>query len=103
MLDALELPTFEKLVGQEFEMQRADGTSASLKLAEAHKTGERSAEQAADLGKRLPFSLVFSGPPELLLGQGMCTLRHPELGELGVFLVQLEQTADGTMFEAVFT
>ena len=103
MLDALELPTFERLVGQEFEMQGAQGQSATLQLTEAHKTGERSAEQAAELGKRLPFSLVFSGPPELYLLQGLCTLKHPELGELAVFLVQLDQTADSTLFEAVFT
>ena len=62
-----------------------------------------SAKQAEELGKRLPFSLVFSGPPELLAPQAIRTLRNAELGELSVFLVQLDQTADESLFEAVFT
>ena len=74
-----------------------------MTLSEAHSVGELSSSQARELGKRLPFSLVFRGPADLLLPQGIHALRHPELGELSIFLVQLDQAADGSVFEAVFT
>ena len=103
MLEELELPRFEGLVGQSFELLLDDSESVTLKLTEAGPVGELSAKQAADLGKRVPFSLVFGGPAELFLPQGIRTLRNAEVGELSVFLVQLNQTADGSVFEAVFT
>lgn len=103
MLDALELSRFEPLVGESFELLPEEGRPIPLELAEAHRGGELSARQAAELGKRLPFSLVFRGPADLALAQGVRTLRHPELGELSIFLVQVDQTAGATLFEAVFT
>ncbi len=103
MLETLELPRFQPLVGQTFELALEDAEPVALELTEAGPVGELSAKQAAELGKRLPFSLVFSGPPELYLVQGMCTLSHPDVGEMGVFLVQIEQTPESTRFEAVFT
>jgi hypothetical protein len=103
MLETLELPRFEPLVGQSFELALDDAEPVALELTEAAPVGELSAKQAAELGKRLPFSLVFRGPGGLLLQQGICTLRHPEVGELSIFLVQLAQTPESSLFEAVFT
>ena len=103
MLDQLELSRFEGLVGQSFELAVEEGEPLSLELAEAGPVGELSAKQAEELGKRVPFSLIFHGPPELFMPQGVRTLRHPEIGELSIFLVQLDQAADGSKFEAVFT
>ena len=103
MLETLELTRFEGLVGQSFELLLDDAEPVMLKLTEAGPVGELSTQQAAELGKRLPFSLVFSGAAELFLPQAIRTLRHPEIGELAVFLVQLNQTADESVFEAVFT
>ena len=103
MLETLELPRFEALVGQSFDLLVDDADPVTLKLTEAGPVGELSAKQAEELGKRQPFSLVFSGPPELYRPQGIGTLRNPELGELTVFLVQLNQTEEGSLFEAVFT
>ena len=103
MLDELELPRFEPLVGQAFELELEDAKPVSLELKEATAAGELSVKQAGELGKRMPFSLVFRGPAELLLPQAIRTLRHAEIGELSLFLVQLEQSAEGSLFEAVFT
>lgn len=103
MLETLELATFEPLVGQSFELALDDAEPVSLALKEAGPVGELSAKQATELGKRLPFSLVFEGPAGLLLPQGVQTLRQPEIGELTIFLVQLDLTAEGSLFEAVFT
>ncbi len=103
MLEELELARFEGLIGQSFELRQEEGDPVALELTEAGPVGELSSRQAEDLGKRLPFSLVFRGPTELLLPQAIRTLRHPEIGELAVFLVQLDQNAEGSLFEAVFT
>ena len=103
MLEAMELSRFEGLVGQSFELVLEGAETVPLELTEAGPVGELSAEQAAELGKRTPFSLVFRGPAELLLPQAIRTLRHAEIGELSLFLVQLEQTAESSRFEAVFT
>jgi hypothetical protein len=103
MLDRLELRRFEPLLGERFELLLEDAGPVPLELTEAGPVGELSAKQAAELGKRLPFSLVFRGPAELLLPQGVHTVRHPQMGDLSIFLVQLDQSADGSLFEAVFT
>jgi hypothetical protein len=103
MLDQLELSRFEPLVGQSFEMPVEGAEPVTLELTEAGPVGELSAKQAAELGKRLPFSLVFRGPAELRLEQSIRALRHPEIGELAVFLVQLDRSTEGSLFEAVFT
>ena len=103
MLEKLELSRFEGLVGQSFELLVEDDEPLALELIEAGPVGELSSRQAGELGKRLPFSLVFRGPAELYMPQGIRALRHPEIGEMAVFLVQLEQSAEGSRFEAVFT
>ena len=51
---------------------------------------------------RRQFSLFFSGPVEALLPQGTYVLRHPELGELDLFLVPLGPGDDGMRYEAAF-
>ena len=79
MLEHLELSRFEGLVGQYFELIREDSDAVNLELTEAGAVGELSAKQAAKLGKRMPFSLVFRGLSEQFMPQGIQTLRHPEL------------------------
>ena len=103
MSEDVELSRFEPLVGERFELTLPDAEPVPLELKEAGPVGELSVKQAAELGKRMPFSLVFRGPAELLLPQGIRTLSHPEIGELSLFLVQLDQTEEASLFEAVFT
>ncbi len=103
MLEELELSRFEAVVGESFDLILEGEEPIPLELTAAGPVGELSAKQAEELGKRMPFSLVFSGPAELFMPQGIRTLRHPRIGELAVFLVQLDQAAEGSKFEAVFT
>ncbi len=103
MLERLELADFEPLKGDRFELRLADTPPLELELVEASQVGELSARQARELGKRLPFSLVFRGPAELELDQAIRTLSHRELGELELFLVPIDRGAEGSLFEAVFT
>ncbi len=103
MLEELELSRFESLVGERFELLMEDAEAVTLELTEANSVGELSAKQAAELGKRQPFSLIFRGPAELVLAQATRTLRHPEIGDLTLFLVPIDRNEEGSLFEAVFT
>jgi hypothetical protein len=48
------------------------------------------------------FSLVFRGPLDQPLEQGLCPLAHDALGNADLFLVPVGREADGFRYEAVF-
>jgi len=48
------------------------------------------------------FSIIFRGPNETLLGQGMHYFKHDQMGEFDLFLVPISQDDRGTYYEAVF-
>ncbi len=48
------------------------------------------------------FSLLFRGPTDPLLPQRTYQLKHPQLGEVDIFLVPVSQDKEGTYYEAVF-
>ena len=48
------------------------------------------------------FSLIFKGRPDLMLMQQTCTLEHPEMGQVVLFLVPVDQKKDGYRYEAIF-
>lgn len=48
------------------------------------------------------FSLVFRGPLEQPLEQGLYLMTHERMGEESLFLVPIGREADGYHYEAVF-
>lgn len=52
---------------------------------------------------RAPFSLVFRGPAEPALSQGIRRLEHDELGTTEIFIVPIALEADGLRYQAVFS
>lgn len=53
--------------------------------------------------QRQPFSITLRGPKDRVFEQQMCTLEHPGLGNLQLFLVPLGPDDDGMRYEAVFS
>ncbi|HKO59362.1 MAG TPA: hypothetical protein VJ276_26075 [Thermoanaerobaculia bacterium] len=50
------------------------------------------------------FALVFTGPADVMLQQGMYPMHHPTLGgELQIFIVPVGRDEEGVQYEAVFT
>ncbi len=49
------------------------------------------------------FSLLFAGPREPLLDQGIYRLARSDQDELELFLVPVNQTDDASHYEAIFT
>lgn len=48
------------------------------------------------------FSIIFRGPSDQPLGQGMMRMEHTRFGEFDLFIVPIRQDASGLYYEAVF-
>ncbi len=94
-LEDLTLAVFESLVGDTFALDAGAAEPLDLVLTAATPTGEQP-------GGRVPFSLLFDGPPRPLLPQAIYPLAHAELGALEIFIVPLGQDAEATRYEAIF-
>jgi hypothetical protein len=87
---------FAACLDQDFEIVFTDGTLPA-KLSEAKRSGP---DQPAKV--RQPFSLMFRVERNLRLPQGIYKMRHAQLGEMEIFLVQIAADANSSTLEAVF-
>jgi hypothetical protein len=94
-LASFTVDTFHGRVGETFSLP-ADGVDLALVSAEAKPAGPGIREGGA-------FSLLFHGPAEPMLEQAIRRVKHPELGEFGLFLVPVGRTAGGYEYEAAFS
>jgi hypothetical protein len=53
--------------------------------------------------RRDPFSVIFTGPQGLRVPQGTYQFECETLGEIGMFITQVADGANGSEFEAIFT
>lgn len=86
---------FAACLNQDFEIVFPDGV-LPVKLVEARPLGVRPESI------REPFSLAFVAGRPLQLPQGTYKMRHPQLGEMEIFLVQVAADQSSSTFEAVF-
>jgi hypothetical protein len=94
-LDKVTCEQFTPYLNQDFEIVFTDGT-LPVRLSEARPLGVRPESI------REPFSLAFVAGRPLRLPQGTYQMRHPQLGEMEVFLVQVAANQTSSTFEAVF-
>lgn len=87
---------FAACLNQDFEIVFSDGT-LPVKLIEAKQWGP---DQPANV--RQPFSLSFRIERSVRFPQGTYPVRHPQLGEMEIFLVQVAGDANSSTLEAVF-
>lgn len=73
---------------------KGDNGDLPLELSEVspRKFGERNEQ----------FSIIFRGPSNESLGQGMRRMEHNRFGEFDLFIVPIRQDGDGLYYEAVF-
>ena len=94
MDDLLTHETFSKNINTKFKVQLDETNYVDLEL-----------EQASEL-KVFPqqeeFSIVFLGPIETFLGQGVRSFKHDEMGQFELFIVPIAQDEKGFHYEAVF-
>src|SRR5438045_9643924 len=94
-LDKVHCEEFAACLNQDFEIVFPDGEFV-MKLSEARQLGSRPESI------REPFALTFVAARPLRLPQGIYKMRHPHLGEMEIFLVQVATDANSSTFEAVF-
>jgi hypothetical protein len=98
MLEQFTIETFRPLVGESFRVEN-DSDSLELELVAADELGERGGAPSG----RVPFSLVFRGPPEPVLPQRIYRFEHDGMGAFEIFIVPIGRDADGIRYEAIFT
>ena len=87
--EGLEVAEFPRVVG-------ADEPPVTLTLTEVRPGPPRQ-------GTRSAFRLTFTGPLLITLDQGTHPLRHPELGDLELFLVPVGRNEVCMTYEAVLS
>jgi hypothetical protein len=109
MLETFTLQTFAPCVGEPFRLRLGPEETLDLALIEATDLGGGLATATATAAvpprgsTRRPFSLVFRGPPGVLLPQRVYRLEHDGIGAFELFLVPIGPDAAGMRYEAVFT
>jgi uncharacterized protein DUF6916 len=98
-LDELRAGHFEDRVGEAFRICVPElGEPLDGELVEVDTP-----QVAVPDDWRAPFSLVFRGPPEPVLPQGLYAIDHDELGVLELFIVPIARKDDGVRYQAVFS
>jgi hypothetical protein len=100
VLAALTLSAGQDLVEQEFACRHRSGDELVLRLVSVEKINVRGASVE---NQDRPFLLLFRGPLETPLSQGMHNLGHENHPLDGIFLVQVAGKEGHTWYEAVFS
>jgi hypothetical protein len=85
---------FAPHVGETFTIDLEDGARLNATLVSAEGSQKGGVEN---------FSLLFAGPREPQLPQGMRTVGHPVVGSYDIFLVPVGADDASVTYEAVFT
>ncbi|HXH12438.1 MAG TPA: hypothetical protein VNP04_22055 [Alphaproteobacteria bacterium] len=102
MLDDLHAATFAAHVHTTFRIDLSSTEAIALELVEVKdgaSPGEKPPTAVADQER---FSIMFRGPHDRLLQQGMYRIQHDQLGAFELFLVPVGQDRHGLYYEAVF-
>jgi hypothetical protein len=95
MLDYLKQVSYEALLHETFQIVLDDGRAMDLRLK--HVYSLRSSSSKYD-----SFAVEFQGPHDFFLQQRRYPLAHDQMGTFTLFLVPVEEVADGYMYQAVF-
>lgn len=85
---------FAQHAGTKFQVQVDENSGVELELAEVseNKVYPRQEE----------FSLVFRGPSDVFLDQGVRWFKHDQMGQFELFIVPIRQDERGFYYEAIF-
>ena len=100
----MQLLTHEQFAGclnETFVAELNEG-SINFQLVETQRVETRQRQIAPGEVGREPFSLLFLNTAPVLFPQRIYRMRHPRLGELGIFMVPIAQSRDGFIYQAVF-
>jgi hypothetical protein len=95
MDDSLTHEAFVQNVNTKFHVSANDTNQVELELAEVSELKQFKAHEQ--------FAVVFRGPLDLFMGQGMRSFDHYKLGRFELFIVPIRQDEEGYYYEAVFS
>jgi len=94
MEPSLTHETFAQHANNKFQVQVDENTGVELELTEISELKLHPSQEE--------FSIVFRGPLDIFLGQGVRAVKHEQMGEFELFLVPIRQDQQGFYYEAVF-
>jgi|ERR1041385_8372629 hypothetical protein len=94
MPPALTHDEFSQHVNTRFQVQIDDGTTIEMELAEISELKVHPNQEE--------FAIVFRGPSNAFLQQGIRSVTHEQMGQFELFLVPIQQDTQGFYYEAVF-
>jgi hypothetical protein len=103
---AIELvsETFAPHVGETFEVTPQVGEPFEVVLSSCDETAYGDHDALREELGRIPFSLVFhAADRDRFWPQQTFVLRHPQLGEIGLFMVPLGPDDRGMQYQAVIS
>jgi hypothetical protein len=95
-MELLSLEHFAGCINETFAAS-LDGMDVPFVLVEA-----RPVQGQARNAARAPFSLLFRNASAFLFPQQTYAMRHPRVGDVGIFLVPIARDRDGFLYQALF-
>lgn len=95
-MELMTLEHFAGCVNETFHAALNDG-EIEFVLVEARPLAAQVPNQA-----RAAFSLLFRNTALFLFPQQIYQMRHPRIGEVGIFLVPIAREQQGFLYQAVF-
>jgi len=93
-LEELQQSRFSELLQSEFQVLDDPAAEFAVRLVEVIDRSNTPHQEV--------FTLLFHGPANYFISQGIHKLKHRNLGEIEIFLVPVGQDKDGFHYEAVF-
>jgi hypothetical protein len=100
MSDEWQLATFQDEIGTSYDVGIGPSTVHELTLVDARPL---SGESSNSESKRDPFSLIFHGPLEPILPQGIYRFRRDAAESMEIFIVPIGPENKAMRYEAIFT
>ena len=94
MLENMTAATFSEVLNTKFRLQLRSPDFVELELIKV--------EDFATSSRQVRFSILFRGPLDQALLQGMYRMEHDQLGTFDLFIVPIAKEDDGILYEAVF-
>jgi hypothetical protein len=85
---------FSQHANTNFQVQVDENTNVPLELTDVSEIKLYPQQEE--------FTVVFRGPSDMFLGQGIRNFTHDQMGEFELFIVPIRQDAQGFYYEAIF-
>lgn len=93
-MEGLTHEAFRQQAGTKFQVKVGEDNAVELDLVEISEIKLHPGQEQ--------FEIVFRGPLNAFLGQGVRPFMHDDLGQFEMFIVPIRQDEQGFYYEAIF-